>query len=324
MFQKVFLYLFFLLSLYSSDLTIHQNKEGKEWCPVSGKSLEKSYKTSAIAKLKINGRKRHYSSIEYLLVDQEEYGLVDIKVYDKKRKTFVEIPKKLLEEKRKNLKKFLSKEKKRKKHYYKAGKKIFKKNCKKDLDPTDYIEINELKHAMKYDKICKPLKEKNLHKAALYIWDIKRAGDLGEVEDRVKIEESEKCPVCGMFTYKYPRWAAQIHYSIAGKTHHFSFDGVKDLIKFYFHPLKWGNYTTSQKKNISKILVTDYYTQRGIDGFKAYYVIRSNIYGPMGHELIPFEDLEDAKEFKKDHLGMKILTFDKITEELAYRLDRNR
>jgi nitrous oxide reductase accessory protein NosL len=33
----------------------------------------------------------------------------------------------------------------------------------------------------------------------------------------------------------------------------------------------------------------------------AYYVLGSDIYGPMGRELIPFEKEADAKEFIKDH-----------------------
>ena len=34
-----------------------------------------------------------------------------------------------------------------------------------------------------------------------------------------------------------------------------------------------------------------------IDGKKAFYVIRSDIYGPMGHEFIPFSSKEDAQTF---------------------------
>lgn len=212
--------------------------------------------------------------------------------------------------------------KKKEKKIYGMGKKIFKKKCSKSIDPTEYIEINELKDAMAKG-LCKPLKEKQLQMAALYLWEVKRSAAMGEVEGKVEVQPHEKCPVCGMFTYKYPRWAAQIFYKSGGKEHHYSFDGVKDLIKFYFNPMRWGNYETSKRENITKILVTDYYTQKGIDGYKAYYVARSDIYGPMGHELIPFADLEDAKEFKKDHYGKKILTFSEITRELAYQLDYN-
>ena len=211
--------------------------------------------------------------------------------------------------------------KKKKKKVYPKGKKIFKKMCKKDIDPTEYIEINELKSALKNDKLCKPLKEKQLQAAALYLWEIKRLGDLGEIEGKVRVNKDEKCPVCGMFTYKYPRWAAQIFYKHGDHEHHYSFDGIKDLIKFYFDPMAWGNYKTSIKKNITKILVTDYYTQKAIDGTQAFYVIGSDIYGPMGNELIPFENEDDAKTFKEDHRATKIIKFENIEEKEVYKLD---
>lgn len=214
--------------------------------------------------------------------------------------------------------------KKKKKRIYPRGKRIFEKVCQKDLiDPTTYIEINELKQDIVDQKLCKPLKEKDLQAVALYIWEVKRFGDLNIIEDKVQVKEDEKCPVCGMYTYKYPRWAAQIFYENGAQKQHWSFDGVKDMMKFYFDPLRWGNYAIAKKENIVKILVTDYYSQKGIDGTKAYYVIRSDIYGPMGHELIPFESLSDAETFKKDHFGKKIIEFKDIIEDEVYKLDFN-
>ncbi len=213
--------------------------------------------------------------------------------------------------------------KKHRKKTYPMGKKIFELKCNQDIDPTEYIEINELKENLKFGKLCQPLNEERLHAVALYLWDVKRFGDLDAINNRVKVEEHEKCPVCGMFTYKYPRWAAQIFYEEGDEKKHWSFDGVKDLIKFYFDPMKWGDYKIAKLENITKILVTDYYSQKAIDGTKAYYVIRSDVYGPMGHEFIPFASMEDAKTFKKDHFGKKIIGFQDITEDDAYKLDYN-
>ena len=212
--------------------------------------------------------------------------------------------------------------KKKKKKIYTRGERIFEKVCQKDkIDPTNYIEINELKSDIVTNRWCKPLKEKDLQALSVYIWDLKRIGDVKDTEDIVQVSEDEKCPVCGMFTYKYPKWAAQIFYQHNDHQHHLSFDGVKDLMKFYFDSKKWGNYPFAKKQNITKILVTDYYTQKGIDGKKAYYVIHSDVYGPMGNELIPFKNLEDAKIFKKDHYGKKIIQFHNIKESEVYKLD---
>lgn len=213
--------------------------------------------------------------------------------------------------------------KKKEKKIYPMGKKIFEKKCNKDIDLTNYIEINELKSALKNDKLCKPLKEKRLQAVSLYLWEVKRFGDLGEIDGKVEVKKDEKCPVCGMFTYKYPKWAAQIFYKQGDKKRHWSFDGVKDLMKFYFDAQKWGNYPIAKQKNITKILVTDYYSQKGIDGTKAFYVIRSDVYGPMGNEFIPFKNEIDATTFKRDHYGKKIIKFQDIKENAVYMLDND-
>lgn len=213
---------------------------------------------------------------------------------------------------------------KKKKKTYPKGKKIFDKRCNQDIDPTMYLEINELKADITNSNLCRKLKESQLQTVAVYLWDIKRFGDLSHIENPIKIEETDKCPVCGMFVKKYPRWVAQIIYTHDKHTHKFSFDGVKDLMKFYFDPKLWLSNEYKHpilKEKIKNILVTDYYSQKPIEGSTAYYVIGSDVYGPMGHELIPFEQESDAKTFKKDHNGIKIIKFEKINEEEVYKLD---
>jgi nitrous oxide reductase accessory protein NosL len=93
------------------------------------------------------------------------------------------------------------------------------------------------------------------------------------------------------------------------------------MMKFYFDPMEWGNYKDFKKKNITKMLVTDYYSQKAIDARDAYFVIGSDIYGPMGNELIPFESEADAKSFYMDHRGTKVLKFDEIVQKEVYKLD---
>ncbi len=205
---------------------------------------------------------------------------------------------------------------------YLRGKNIAQKVCKlESLDMEDFLEIGELKSAIVTQNLCNSLQENELHDLALYLWEIKRFGTLEQASSKIEVREDEKCPVCGMFTYKYPRWAAQIFYEKDGKKVHYSFDGVKDLMKFYFDSAKWGNYPLAIKENIKKILVTDYYTSKGIEGREAFYVIRSDIYGPMGHEFIPFENKEDAETFLQEHFGKKILSFRDVTEKQTYALD---
>ena len=69
-----------------------------------------------------------------------------------------------------------------------------------------------------------------------------------------KIGPGDKCPVCGMFVAKYPDFVDQIIFKDG--THAF-FDGVKDMMKYYFDLPKYNPKKT--KADIAAILVTDYY-----------------------------------------------------------------
>ena len=119
---------------------------------------------------------------------------------------------------------------------------------------------------------------------------------------------SEKCPVCGMFVAKYPDWTAIITFKDSSRLY---FDGPKDLLTYYFHIKKY----TPQKNqtDIVMIQVKDYYSLAFVDGQKAYYATGSDVYGPMGNELIPFSKREDAEEFLRDHQGKQIVKFPEIT-----------
>ena len=50
-------------------------------------------------------------------------------------------------------------------------------------------------------------------------------------------------------------------------------------------------------------------------------VIWSDLYGPMGHEPIPFEKETDAKNFLQEHKGKKIIRFMDVDSKLIYALD---
>jgi len=284
------------------------------WCPVTGLKISEHLDTSYSAKLQANNALRVYASLYALLQDRKNYGLYDIKKYDLKTKKY--LPIKIDDTVQIKTNPFIEVYKKR---YYPMGKKLLKKRCPKNIDVEDYLEINDLK--VDLQKRCDLKSELHLHAVAVYLWDVIRKGGIIAKMGKLHLNNNEKCPVCGMFVYKYPRWATQIFYKYGGSEHRLSFDGVKDMMKFYLNPMKWGKYKDYNRQNLTKILVTDYYSQKAIDGRIAFYVKGSDIYGPMGNELIPFENITDAKNFKKDHQGKKIIKFKNITKEEVYNLD---
>ncbi len=329
------------------EATIIQTGKDKIYCPSCGMHLGKFYKTNHTHKNK------QYCSMHCLVENNKNKMPSDAKVVDTKTLKFIDASKAfyVVGSKKKgtmtmnskyafaleaDAKKFKAKNggklktfkeafeagkddfkkdmmmigKKRGKKVYKMGKKIFETKCQQDkIDVNNFNSISQLKASIRDNKLCgKKIKDKQLQVTSVYLWDIKKLGKKMMSGKAIRVPKKAKCPVCGMFVAKYPKWVAKIRFM---KKDHY-FDGVKDMMKFIF----------DKQKNFKNVQVTDYYTTTAIKAQTAFYVVGSNVYGPMGNELIPFSSMNKAKEFKQNHYGTQILTFDKITKELTYSLDK--
>lgn len=317
---KIIVHSFCLVSglFASSSLPLLQEEGGKFWDPVTGKNLQLHQNTNFTAKLH-NGRIRQYSSFYGVFSDEKNYGLQknSIKYYDENKKAFLPYKASIKYTNEDFQKESAWINNIKVKRDYKMGEKIYYNRCKEnEIDFDMFFEINELKYYLVSENICGKLIENHLHPLSVYLWDIKKLG-ITQNKNHIVVHENEKCPVCGMFVAKYPKWAARLYYGEKS----FAFDGVKDLMKFYFNSSKWGKFQDLTKEKVTKFEVTDYYTQNAVDGFKAYYVIRSDVYGPMGNEFIPFKNEVDAKSFMRDHDGKKLLKFSDINANIPYELD---
>ena len=332
--------------------TLVKNDSSKGFCNVCGMHLTKFYKTNHVTEFK-NGKKEQYCSIHcqakihtdfkdniknIQVVDTNSLKLIDAKnafyvVGSTKKGTMTPISKYAfltMKEANKFQKSFGGEIKsfnetleiakkgqiaddqmisKNRIKMAKKGKNIFKAMCKKGNYP-EFNSIGEVKKYLIDHKSCKHIKGKKLQAVSIYLFNPILAQDKSKM---IKVPEDAKCPVCGMFVAKYPKWVASI--SIHNKHSHY-FDGVKDMMKFYFNPIKYSH--NHSKNDIAKIQVTDYYSLNTIDAKKAFYVIGSNIYGPMGKELIPFKNKKEANDFLEDHYGEKVLSFDDITEKMLF------
>jgi len=133
----------------------------------------------------------------------------------------------------------------------------------------------------------------------------------------IEITKKDRCPVCGMFVYKYPKWVAQIYFNDGSA---YFYDGAKDMFKHIFETAKYTPGKTADM--MTRIYVTDYYEVELIEAKSAFYVIGSDVLGPMGHELLPFKDMESAQEFMEDHKGNSIIRFQDVTPAIIESLDR--
>ena len=192
------------------------------------------------------------------------------------------------------------------KKIYPMGEKIYKSKCK-DVDVSKYKTYDELSAQITDEKLCGNLKAKHSQALALYLWDVKRADS--KTYENITVTKKDKCQVCGMHMHHYPTWVSRINYP---KDETYNFDGMKCMFKFYFN----------NKKGITDILVQDYYSLKTINAREAFFVVGSDVYGPMGHELIPFKDKKSATSFSLEHKGKVIYSFDEITEYMVRSLGR--
>lgn len=359
--MKFFLKILFVLSLFfgvgladevkfnkmSENPEFLQTGEGKEFCPICGMSIKHNYKTSH-ASVHKDGTKTQYCSIRCLVADNDAI-LDEVKVTDAKSEKIIDANKafyvvgskvkgtmskvsKFAFENENDAKDFIKnfggeiktfkeavqiaknslaaenaeRSKMLKKKMYPKGKKIYENKCQK-IDVEKFSKINKLKAEVL--KSCKDIEPKKAQAVTRYLWD-----EVKSKSTKIKIDEKDRCAVCAMFVYKYPNFIAKISYE---NGEYKAFDGVKDMMKFILEPEKYGK----KSEKIAKIEVSDYYSQGSIDGKTAFYVIGSDVFGPMGNELIAFADENEAKAFKSDHKASKILKFDDIDKAVICELD---
>ncbi|MGZ8547705.1 MAG: nitrous oxide reductase accessory protein NosL [Sulfuricurvum sp.] len=136
-------------------------------------------------------------------------------------------------------------------------------------------------------------------------------------KEKISVPIEAKCPVCGMFVHKHSKWTSQI---VMQNSHSLFFDGVKDMMKFYFEPSL--HYHAHTPQDFTHIFVSDYYTLEKTEAKEAFFVAGSNVYGPMGHELIPFKNEADARAFSASHNGKHIYPFHKLSQKIIWSLDQ--
>ncbi len=138
-------------------------------------------------------------------------------------------------------------------------------------------------------------------------------------EEFPKPAKRERCPVCGMFSARYPKWNAGMKFK-DGKTVFFC--SPKCFLHAYHHIGKY--FPGRTKKDIVLMWVTDYYTTQKIKANDpdTYFVAGTTLVGPMGWDVVPVKGKEAAEILKKDYGGTAVLHLDEVTEEQIERARR--
>lgn len=345
--RKILILMVFITLGYCSNWAENFEKSNNnlklnyKYCNVCGMSLNKFYKTSYYH------NHLGFCSIRCLLVGNKDLNSTDIKTIDAKSSDIIDATKATFVVGSKvkgtmsNTSKiaFANKDDAKEFAKFQGGEikdwnetlKFAKKNLIYDLEfNKDKIQKEKIPMGEKiYKNRCKgiqmlssvpKLKEEILSKCAgiddsmaqsvlLYLLDQNRNKSV----TTLIIPQDAKCPICGMIVSKYPNWAAMI--KVGDKD--FYFDGMKDMMKYIIQ-------NNLKRDDIKQMLIKDYYTNLVISNpYDAYFVIGSDVLGPMGNEILAFEKPENASNFKLEHKGIELLKFDQIDEKILKKLDGN-
>lgn len=118
----------------------------------------------------------------------------------------------------------------------------------------------------------------------------------------------DRCAVCGMFVAPFPNWVAAVVFEDGTIAY---FDGPKDMFRYAFAV---ETFDSSRKPDqIRSLWVTEYYTTTLMPAAELFFVVGSDVLGPMGHELVPIRGQEAAQTFSVDHHGSAVHSLEEIT-----------
>ena len=121
------------------------------------------------------------------------------------------------------------------------------------------------------------------------------------------VDNKDICPVCDMYPARYPKNKCQLQ-TMDGEVIHFC--STQCLFEYLKNPGKYGKPALKSKF----VWVVDYDNGQWIYANAAYFVIGTEVAGPMGKEAYPFVNKKIAQNFAAAHSG-KILRFAEVTIE---------
>lgn len=132
------------------------------------------------------------------------------------------------------------------------------------------------------------------------------------------IPAAARCPVCGMYPARFPRWPAQTIFK-DGAAHYF--DSPIDLFAFLQRVDRYNRRYTLDDVAVS--YVTDFETGQWIEATNAFFVQGAGTVGPMRDADLPaFSSFDAADSFARGR-GGAVLKSAQVTPALIQSLNRN-
>jgi copper chaperone NosL len=147
------------------------------------------------------------------------------------------------------------------------------------------------------------------------------AAELLQLPDGSKLDLTQKCPVCGMVIGGKDSQGVTLNYkdgrvvgfgaaaaAVFKDGHVVGFEGARCLFIYNSVPEKY-NVTVA---DIAHQYVTDFVSKKMIELPRAFLVLGSKVKGPMGYELIPFTNIDEAAKFASANDGKWIVQLHEV------------
>ena len=118
---------------------------------------------------------------------------------------------------------------------------------------------------------------------------------------------ARRCEICGMSIDPSSGWRA----GASGASGPLRFDTPKCLFRH-----------SQQRGAVEEPWVTEYYSQERRSAAALFYVVGSDLEGPMGRDLVPVSGAAEAEGFASDHGGDRVLSYREVTPEVVAALFR--
>ncbi len=130
-------------------------------------------------------------------------------------------------------------------------------------------------------------------------------------EGALRMTAADRCPVCAMRPMQRPKAAAGLSLS-DGRTFYTCGNGC--LLRAHRSPER---YLGVGAEDIERLVVRDYFTGRSLDAHEAFWVLGSDVVGPMGPAIVPLSSTVAAERFRERHGGQPALRLNELQHELS-------
>ncbi|MCP3890839.1 MAG: hypothetical protein GY702_18495 [Desulfobulbaceae bacterium] len=120
-----------------------------------------------------------------------------------------------------------------------------------------------------------------------------------------KIDAHKECPLCGMYPARYPDFQCQVLFEDGSYE---AFDSAIGMLIYLLFQEK----TDPKESAIDLLYFKDYNKKSWIEANNTWFVVGSEIMGPMGVEFLPVDSKQAAEKLKIQEKGQEIIHYKNI------------